>query len=202
MQCWRAIRYGNSRTVQVEIPRPCWQVSYDGFSLSHDSLFCVLCHFSMYALSNGEVQYQGLVMVSLFCMYSSYGWPYGMLLLAVACCAIAEIELAFSLSPFVQKLQILLLPTFIFILEEGDLCSKGVLERWDQPSNKISFAISSLILSSRRILDWKNIVMIMVLPYLWFTLNEIPFFWILSRILIMGASFNEVLGVMKHRTWV
>jgi hypothetical protein len=76
------------------------------------------------------------------------------------------------------------------------------LERWDQPSNKISFAISSLILSSRRILDWKNIVMIMLLPYLWFTLNEIPFFWILSRVLIMGASFNEVLGVMKHRIWV
>jgi hypothetical protein len=76
------------------------------------------------------------------------------------------------------------------------------LERWDQPSNKISFAISSLILSSRSILHWKNIVMIMVLPYLWFNLNEIPFFWILSRILIMGASFNEVLGVMKHRTWV
>jgi hypothetical protein len=71
----------------------------------------------VYALSNGEVQYQGLVMVSLFCMYS-YGWPHGMLLLAVACCAIAEIEVAFSLSPFVQQLQILLLPTFIFILEE------------------------------------------------------------------------------------
>jgi hypothetical protein len=76
------------------------------------------------------------------------------------------------------------------------------LERWDQPSNKISFAISSLILSSRRILDWKNIVMIMVLPYLWFTLNEIPFFWILSGVLMMGASFDEVLGVMKHRIWV
>ncbi len=132
-----------------------WKVRFLWFvSVSHDSLFCVLCHFSMYALSNGEVQYQGLVMVSLFCMYSSYGWPHGMLLLAVTCCAIAEIELAFSLSPFVQQLQILLLPTFIFILEEeGDLCSKGVLERWDQPSNKISFAISSLILSSRRILD-------------------------------------------------
>jgi hypothetical protein len=87
-----------------------------------------------------------------FCMYSSYGWPHGML--AVACCAIAEIELALSLSPSVQQLQIFLLPTFIFILEEeGNLCSKGVLERWDQPSNKISFAISSLILSSRRILD-------------------------------------------------
>ncbi len=136
-----------------------------------------------------------------FCMYSSYGWPHGML--AVACCAIAEIELALSLSPSVQQLQIFLLPTFIFILEEeGNLCSKGVLERWDQPSNKISFAISSLILSSRRILDWKNIVMIMVLPYLWFTLNEIPFFWILSGVLMMGASFDEVLGVMKHRIWV